>query len=210
MFDPTNLPNYNMTKEQLEEFALFCVLVAGKTASRASACLAGLLNIAYTRLNSVLPGFNYTPFEVLGHRSITLSQCKTLTQTLQYWLKLLRCGCPTLKGKAIAQLVTSSLDLKTCTVQDLEGIYGIGPKTARFFILHTRKDANIACLDTHILRFMREELNIQTPQSTPSGKRYLDLELKFLEYAKNEGKTPAELDIMIWKTYTGYVSTEFK
>ena len=90
------------------------------------------------------------------------------------------------------------LDAKNLKLPELESIYGIGPKTARFFLLHSFPDQNYAVLDTHILAWMREVRKYQVPKSTPSGKKYLELEGWFLFEAHLRDMTPAELDILIW------------
>jgi hypothetical protein len=38
-------------------------------------------------------------------------------------------------------------------------------------------------------------------KSTPSGKRYLELEKVFLTICDSMGKTPAELDLEIWNSF---------
>ena len=105
-------------------------------------------------------------------------------------------------AKAFTQFVNLNLNLKECSHIDLEQIHGIGKKTSRFFLLYNREQANYACLDTHILKFMRDVLKINNvPKNTPSGKRYDVLEQLFLDYANSINKKPAELDLEIWKKY---------
>lgn len=111
-------------------------------------------------------------------------------------------GCYNNKAKSIHQLAHAGLDLRTCTVDELEGIHGIGPKTARMFVLHTRPAAEVAALDVHILHYMSDR-GISVPKSTPSGRRYKELETKFLEMARKAGKTPADFDLEIWRKYSG-------
>jgi thermostable 8-oxoguanine DNA glycosylase len=100
--------------------------------------------------------------------------------------------------------VNSGIDLKTCTVDDLESIPGIGPKTARCFLIHSRPNQQLGALDTHILRYMREQ-GYDVPKSTPSSKKYKEVEKKWLklanEISKKTGKTLAEVDLDIWRKY---------
>ncbi|NBP02621.1 MAG: hypothetical protein EBU90_21370 [Proteobacteria bacterium] len=98
-------------------------------------------------------------------------------------------------------LASRGLDLKTCSVSDLESVRGIGPKTARCFLMHSRRGARYAGLDTHALKYMREK-GIDVPKSTPTGKKYLELEAKFLELADRSGKSVAEFDLEIWRHYS--------
>ena len=102
------------------------------------------------------------------------------------------------------------LDAKNLKLPELESIYGIGPKTARFFLLHSFPDQNYAVLDTHILAWMREVRKYQVPKSTPSGKKYEELEGWFLFEAHLVDMTPAELDILIWNQRSKKISLNQK
>lgn len=97
----------------------------------------------------------------------------------------------------------SGLNLKTCTVADLEAIYGIGMKTARYFILHTRKNARVACLDTHILSWLSYYTGYKVPKQTPTKTKYLELEKVFLNICDTMQMTPADLDLKIWNKQRG-------
>lgn len=182
MIDPTKITNFNATDNQLEEVILFWVLVAGKTAFIVSKALDNLLN--------GLEGS--TPFEkIRGVRKNFLPDL----------LKDHGIGCYNLKAKALWELVHSNIDLRTCTVEDLENIYGIGAKTARCFLIHSRPDANCAGLDTHILKFLRAK-GCTVPKGTPSSrKQYQKLEKIFLEYVKESGKSISEFDLEVWNNY---------
>ncbi len=87
--------------------------------------------------------------------------------------------------------------VRTVPVRILECIKGVGMKTARFFVMHTRPNQQYACLDTHILQWLGEKGHI-VPKTTPQGDKYLALEKVFLDYCREMGKTPAELDLQIW------------
>jgi endonuclease III len=86
------------------------------------------------------------------------------------------------------------------TIEELESVYGVGSKTARFFVLHSRPDANVACLDTHILKWLNEK-GYNVPKSTPSKKKYSEIEKLFLQEAIIHQMTPADLHLTIWKSY---------
>ena len=159
MVDPIKFTNFNRTKDELEEVLLFTVLVAGKNALTTAKSLDKLLHFIGWRHGS--------PFKHL----------KKYTQpALKGLLHIHGIGCYTHKAKAIYQLVHSDLDLKECTTDDLEGIYGIGPKSSRMFILHTRPNSRVACLDVHILHYLRDKGH-DVPKVTPSSKKkYKELE----------------------------------
>jgi len=182
MIDPNNITNFNSTEKELQEVLLFWVCAAGKTASTTARNLDKLLNN--------LEGG--PPFEKIKKAGL-----KKLPQTL----KNFGIGCYNLKAKSIWELVNSNLNLRTCSIEDLEDIYGIGPKTARCFIIHSRRDANCAGLDTHILKFLRSKGH-NAPKSTPSTKKqYKKFEDMFLGYAKESGHSIAEFDLNIWRYY---------
>ena len=184
MIDPTNITNFNQTNEQLEEVMLFWALVTGKTASVVSKQLDKLLNS--------LEGA--TPFDKIKNVGE-----KKLPETL----KAFGIGCYNSKAKSLWQLVNSNLNLRTCSVDDLEKIHGIGRKTSRCFIIHSRSDAQYAGLDTHILKFLHSKGH-DVPTSTPTSKRlYLEIEQLFLKYAKKSKKSVAEFDLDIWRSYAG-------
>ena len=108
-------------------------------------------------------------------------------------------GCYQLKARGFLGLAESGLDLRTCAIEDLEAIPGIGLKTSRFFVMHTRRNAQISCLDVHILSWMRRRGYANIPEQTPSSKkRYLDIERKFLTLANEMQVSPSKLDLYIW------------
>ena len=104
-----------------------------------------------------------------------------------------------------AILGTMKVDLRTATLDELMAIHGIGPKTARFFLVHSRENCNHAVLDVHILKFLRANGYPTAPVQTPSGKAYLFWEKVFLDYCKVmfPHKSIADIDLAIWTEYSG-------
>ena len=98
-------------------------------------------------------------------------------------------------------LVSRGLNLSSCSIEDLERVVGIGPKTARCFVMHSRRGARHAGLDTHVLKYLKSR-GVDVPKSTPTGRRYAELERIFLDMADESGKSPAEFDLEIWKRYS--------
>lgn len=185
MINPEVITNYNLTDRELEEYILFWVCAAGKNGRTAAKCCDKLLNLI---------GVNefYSPFTVI--RGLPRDAMPPI-------LRNCGIGCYTSKGRTMWELAHSELNLKTCEAPDLETIYGIGMKTSRCFLLHSRKNARYAGLDTHILKFLRA-MGHDAPKSTPTGKKYLKLETIFLNYADMVYKTPAEFDLDIWNLYS--------
>lgn len=184
MIDPANITNYNLTSVELEEHILFWVCAAGKNGRTAARCLDSLLK------------------DVKGYQAPLNTIAKSGYDCLAPLLKRHGIGCYNSKARTMWELANSNLDLRTCSAEDLEKIYGIGMKTSRCFIMHSRPDTKYAGLDTHILKFLRSR-GVPAPKSTPTNrKKYLELERKFLTFAEESGKMVAELDLEIWNYYS--------
>lgn len=190
MIDPTKITNYNRTEAELEEFLMFAVLVAGKTAKTQAKKLEQFLS---TKKELGLPS-DTTPFEYLEYlaKSNYLSSAMVNCKLGQY----------NRLEVAFRQMLTFKGDLKKVSVADLESVKGIGPKTARFFVLHSRENVEHAVLDTHILKWLAGATRIGMPKSTPSGKKYREIEQLFLTEARIRGISPADLDLQIWKSFS--------
>lgn len=184
MVDAYDIIDYNRSDNHLEEYLLFSVVVAGKTATTQARALETFLLFSHYE----------SPFEAIRDM--------IARNKLEYYLRLSKLGQYTKLTKSFTQIATSDINLRTCNAADLESIHGIGPKTARFFLLYTRPDQQCAVLDTHILRFMREKLGIMTPKTTPSAKKYALLEQQFLDYVKTTGRKVADVDLEIWSAYS--------
>ena len=197
MIDPENITDYNLSLEQLEEHILFWVCAAGKNGRTAARCLEVFLTmITYNGM---------TPFEAIKNRCLFDNEyssdpdVKNMTELMQ----MAGIGCYTHKRRTFSELAWSKLNLKTCTVEDLEQIYGIGMKTARCFIIHSRYGARHAGLDTHLLKYLKAQGVEDVPKATPSSKKqYLRLEKEFLRLADDFGKTPSVLDLEVWNKYS--------
>ena len=186
--NPKKITDFNRTKADLELFALFAVCVAGKKAQQT----ADKVNEHFRDVQT--PTKQLTPFETIK----SLIGANIFGGYLQH----ARFGQYKRIYRALRDLAESSIDLKTCTVEDLEAIHGIGPKTSRFIIMHSRPNQRLATLDTHILRWMRDQ-GIETPKATPQSKKlYKELEDKFLTLCDKCAILPSQLDLKIWKQYS--------
>ena len=186
--NPKKITDFNRTKADLELFAIFAVCVAGKKAQQT----ADKVNDHFR--DTETPTKRLTPFETI----------KSLVKIRVFgaYLQMAKVGQYKRIYRALRDLAESGIDLKTCTVEDLEAIHGIGPKTSRFIIMHSRPNQRLATLDTHILRWMRDQ-GIETPKATPQSKKlYQKLEQKFLTLCDKCGMIPSQLDLKIWKQYS--------
>ncbi len=182
MIDPTDITKYDRTHAELEEFLLNAIAFAGKNARQQA-----------KKMHALLAHDTHSPFELIR---IWKRDGRLLER-----LRAVRIGKYTLLEKSFTQLAHSRIDLATCSVEELERYPAIGAKTARLFVLHSRPDQEYAVIDTHILKEMRS-LNLTELRSTPSGKKYTELEKILLTHLKKRGvKDFAEYDLGIWKKY---------
>lgn len=183
--NPNSIPT-QMNRQQLEWFCLFAVAVAGKGAKQTEA-----------KLNDYMDNFGrfgVNPFDAV--------RADIYDGVLGYWIRAHRFGQYTRIEKAWTELV--KLDVtKDLTVEKLEAIPGIGPKTARFIVLYTQPDSNVVPLDTHILKYLAKRFpGVAVPKSTPSkGAKYAALEQLFQQEAKRRKMTVKELDTEVWRSY---------
>ena len=177
LINPNDITNFQRSQDDLEAFWLFCIVVAGKNSQVQAQKLAKFLEPAHEA--------GLSPLEYIEHvsdletllREVKMGQYNRLTQAFKE---------------------SAYMDVSAANLLRLESIFGVGPKTSRFFILHSRPNQRFAVLDTHILRWLRQQ-GIDAPKVTPTGTRYLKLEQQFLDYCDACNMSPAELDLHIWK-----------
>jgi hypothetical protein len=189
MITPTNITNYNRTQAELEEFLMFAILVAGKTAKTQ----AEKLNL-FLRPSKVI-GVN--PFKWLRYLIDLDGKDCILMECMKHY----KLGQYNRLEKAFRGILQFEGKLDSVTIEELESVDGIGSKTARFFILHSRPNQKVAVLDTHILKFLSEK-GYNVPKVTPSKKKYGKVEEYFLAECEKAGKNVADMDLEIWKTYS--------
>lgn len=188
LVDPSDVIKYDRSTDELELFWLFCAVVAGKTATTQARLL--------DRFLSGLEGGS--PFDRLrrAHASGMLLEALVASRLGQF-NRLHRMFVESLK-----------LDLRACTVEDLEAIHGCGPKTARMFLMMSRPKQRYAALDTHVLKHLRAN-GIEAPKATPAaGPTYRRLEEEFVRLADAARMDVSEYDLMVWKKYSGNVHGE--
>lgn len=195
MIDATRVTNYERTNEELERFLMFCIAVAGKNAFTTDKAFDKMIAFCERSYPGIMhdEGLLGTIGEALADGGLTPDH-----------LKVFGFGCYNQRAKSFEALFLAreaGRDLRRASPAELEQIPGIGMKTSRYFILHSRKNVPLAALDRHILRWLADHGVERVPQSTPqSAKEYLRLEQEFLKRVPR-GMTPAELDLNIWNFY---------
>lgn len=186
LVNPSDVINFNRTDAELELWWLFSGVVAGKTATTQ----ARLLNEFLLDLE---PGDDVDgPFARIAKAEAQgVLKDKLVKSRLGQFNRLYK------------QFVQSlDLNLRTCTIEDLEAIHGCGPKTARMFVMMSRPNQRVAALDTHVLKHLRAHGH-QTSDTTPQSKReYRRLEEEFLKLADASGMSVADYDLSVWKQYS--------
>ena len=192
--EPNSPILFDRTREELEENLLFCIVVAGKKASTQ-------IKLLHDFLNSGTHGL--TPFEKIKSMDNDGVLAERLVESrLGQYTRLLCC---------FRTLIASEIDLHNCTIEDLESIHGIGPKTARFFMTCNRENVRHAVIDTHLLKYMNQHMGLKVPTTTPGNPReYHRLEELYLTHADALNIKPAELDLAIWKMYSNRDDSEYK
>jgi endonuclease III len=188
--NPTQITNFTRTDAELQSFWLFAAFCAGKNSDYASKCLSRLLAQCS----------DTTPFEYLGDLGETNIRNALVASRIGQYSRLTRFIMESIK-----------LDLRTATLTDLMGIFGIGPKTARFFLVHSRPNCSHAILDTHILKYLRDHGVATAGTQTPTSHTvYIKLEKIFLSIATVEFPmmSVADIDLMLWMKYSGRLESD--
>jgi hypothetical protein len=182
MINPTTITNFNRTERELQEFWLFCIMVAGKNSSQTA-----------NKLNRALEDFDGLPFDTFA----TLGE-----PGIRGWLEQHKIGqYDRITGAIVSSLV---LDLSNVELETLLKIKGVGQKTSRFFLCHSRKDFLGAVLDTHILKWLAV-YNDGVPKQTPQNRKIYGVwENIFVQLSQRffPNQSIADADLAIWKSFS--------
>jgi thermostable 8-oxoguanine DNA glycosylase len=185
MITPSTITNFNRTEEQLEEFLMFSILVAGKGAEQQAKKLDEFLKrCMWEQIDK--------PF---AHLEFLIKN-----GWLEIHMKEFKLGQYKRIGHAFTEILKFKGRLKEVTIEELESVKGIGSKTARFFVLHSRPKQRVAVLDTHILKYLKH-MGHNVPKSTPSKKKYGVIEQIFIRIADDLKMSIADFDLHIWNNY---------
>jgi thermostable 8-oxoguanine DNA glycosylase len=193
LIDPYKVTNFKRSQNELEEFLLFCIVVAGKTAYIQARKLDEFL--ASTKIRLMMPE-NINPFQIIK----SAEQHGVLFEEI----KKAKLGQYKKIYSGFKYISEREYNLNKMTPDILEKIPGVGMKTSRFFLLHSDifYSNKIAILDTHILKFIKENIDDKAPKSTPVIPiTYRYWEDMFLCWCLDNSKNMAEFDLEVWKSY---------
>jgi thermostable 8-oxoguanine DNA glycosylase len=193
LINPYEITNYCRSDHELELFLLFCIVVAGKTAYIQAQKLHDFLDSVNMRL--MMPE-DVSPFQTI----------KSAEQHGVLMEEILRAKLGQYKKiySGFKYISEHEYNLNRMTPDLLEKIPGVGMKTSRFFLLHSDKfyKDKIAVLDTHILKFIKENIDDRAPKSTPTiSLTYRLWESMFLQWCQSNNKNVADFDLEVWKSY---------
>jgi len=87
----------------------------------------------------------------------------------------------------------------------VRNIKGLGYKEASHFLRNIGLGNNMAILDVHILKNLKEYRVITEIPPSISRKKYLDIESKMRQFSQEVGIPLGELDLLFWSNQTGFV-----
>ena len=211
MIDPKNITKYNRTERELEIFWLFCLATAGKNADNAARAVAKIVRAIRPEYNSPFEQFAYEPHTV--HNILVTSavgQYTRMEYAIQDTTGLLFSAAQVMMDGfgAVGTSVKRVAHLYELSVEQLEEIRGVGPKTARLFVLHSRRDAKCVPLDTHILAWLRQ-MGVRAPSSTPHNqKTYKALETTAIGFMNSyfPELSLADADLLVWQIMSGRIN----
>lgn len=200
MIDPYKITNYNRTDDELAEFWLFCLAVAGKKATMIAKKVDQFLEPARAP-NQIFKGY----FSWLFY----MANSGNCGSNLSHSLRSVKMGKYALLERGYAESAAKGIDwFRTASAEDIrKDITGAGYKTSRFFTLHSRANEQVAVIDTHMLKYLNHIGAPNVPDGIPNGSDYLRLEKILLAEAAKKKIAMADFDLKIWSHYASNGAT---
>ena len=222
--NPSKITDFDRSVEDKELFFLFCISVVGKNSE-----------VQARKINEMFSGTSHPSMKCVPMNEEAVKPLMTMREAadlvfqwrqkryspfaifrklqdenlLASFLTYHGIGQYTRITKCLKQVLSKRGGLHFTagtTHKDLVKYHGVGPKTARFFMLHAYTNQRVAVLDTHILRWLSRKVDssvlsslISVPESTPQIEEVYEFwETLFLGFAYKANKTPAIFDLEIW------------
>lgn len=182
--DYNNITKEKRSLEELLLFLLWCTVTPGKK----SQTITPAFNSIFTSIK---------PSDLLNKDGRTITAALRNARIGQY-KRLSACWRTISQYKPYGQFYNVHRD------ELMQNIPGIGPKTASFFVLHSRPYEDIAVLDIHILRYLQQQFpKYPIPEQTPQDlDEYKRLEAMFIGLAAQQDKSVSSLDTEIWQKFS--------
>jgi hypothetical protein len=196
MITPTSVTDFNRDNNQLLEFAIFAVCVAGKDSDQTAKKVEALWTD---------PSFQTTLTYQWMCPPQSDSQYGFFLEVLVMHLVNHKIGQYERISRILMILNQSRDYLRQISFNALIAIKGIGPKTAAFFILHSRKNAEIPVIDTHICKYMATKgIEMKVSANIPKYMANAELVSENIEMDFPQ-MSLAEADLYLWTKFSGRV-----
>lgn len=198
MITPTAITNYKRCPMELLEFAIFAACVAGKDSDQTAKKVNALWNDRGFRTTLSIQ-FQFPPE--------TDTQYALYVRLIRQHLVDHKMGQYDRLSRVIFFFNQFSERLNTVLFNSLVNFKGIGPKTAAFFLLHSRQNADMPVIDTHICKYMADK-GIEMKVTSSLTKYLANAEIvKFWMQHDFPHMTLAEADLYLWTKYSGRETT---
>ncbi len=104
--------------------------------------------------------------------------------------------------KNLIKKFENPFDLREFLVRNIKGL---GYKEASHFLRNIGLGKNIAILDRHILKNLKELKIIKEIPESLTKRKYIEIEKKFIKFSEKIGILPEELDLVLWAKETGTI-----
>lgn len=210
-FDPFDPTKFCRLPVELEDFLVFGVMVAGKPARSTINKQARLYEQLVERYRDLALYNNMSHLIAKGIDHGWRAMLKLFFNLREHFqvdqsLHIARTGKYETMLHFFQDFVRRDLDLERCSLNDLTRLYGVGPKTARFFLLHSRVNQRLAVLDRHVMTWLAEVVDGPVPRGTPSTlSSYAYWEQVWLEKTDEmfPGIPKCRIDYEIWAASQG-------
>ena len=187
--DPKKITKFDRTQADLEWFLFFCISTAGKNAEVQSRKINEMIDQTqkmkvyqdtgiYSIPNAIYYKCHYENWET---KIPSPASPKTCSEWIAQASNVFKIGKYDLIRKSSKFIIKNGIHhrLDSVTLEELLKIPGVGNKTARFFLMHSRPGFTGAVIDTHIHGWLEKVCQTDLPKPTTTAK-YQSLERLWL------------------------------